>query len=82
MLSQRFTAVYGVGAQFDNSLIANTQSIIRDLARLCQDITDLLRTHFQGSVTKASRMAQKLMISYHHVRSYHLVIMSAWSNEE
>lgn len=59
--------MYGVGKQFDDSLISNTQSIIRDLARLSQDITDLLRAHFQGSVTKASRMAQKLMISYHHV---------------
>lgn len=59
--------MYGVGKQFDDSLISNTQSIIRELARLCQDITDFLRTHFHGSVSKASRMAQKLMISYHHV---------------
>ncbi|OAQ76810.1 fungal specific transcription factor [Purpureocillium lilacinum] len=61
-----FTTVYGSGGASDGSLIPNTQSILRDLARVSQDLTDFFRTHFQGSVSRASRMAQRLMISYHH----------------
>ncbi|KAJ6445330.1 proline dehydrogenase [Purpureocillium lavendulum] len=45
-----FTTVYGSGGGPDGSLIPNTQSILRDLARLSQDLTDLLRAQFQGSV--------------------------------
>ncbi|CAI6091493.1 unnamed protein product [Clonostachys chloroleuca] len=60
------TAVYGVGRQFDNTLISNTQSILRELAELSRDLTDVLRTHFPGTFSKASRMAHRLVISYHH----------------
>ena len=59
--------MYGVGRQFNDALISNTQDILRDLAQLSQDLSELLKTHFQGSVAKASRMAQRLMLSYHHV---------------
>ncbi len=67
MLTEEPSAVYGSGGASDGSLIPNTQSILRDLARVSQDLTDFFRTHFQGSVSRASRMAQRLMISYHHV---------------
>lgn len=60
-------AVYGVGKEFDGSLVPNTRSILRDLARLSRDLTGLLDTHFQGSVSRASRMALRLILSYHHV---------------
>ncbi|KAF7563413.1 hypothetical protein G7046_g724 [Stylonectria norvegica] len=60
------TTVYGVGEEFDGSLIKNTQSILRNLAQISQDLTSLLRTHFQGSINKASRMALRLVLAYHH----------------
>ncbi|KAK1688938.1 fungal-specific transcription factor domain-containing protein [Colletotrichum godetiae] len=55
--------------EFDGSLVPNTQSILRDLARLSRDLTALLDTHFQGSVSRASRMALRLILSYHHVNT-------------
>ena len=60
-------AVYGVGEEFDNSLVKNTQSILRNLAQISRNLTELLDTHFQGSVNKTSRMAFRLVLSYHHV---------------
>ncbi|KAL4798763.1 fungal-specific transcription factor domain-containing protein [Aspergillus venezuelensis] len=59
-------AVYGVGSDFDGTLIKDTQSIFRDLAELSQDLNDLLRTHFHGSFSRASRAATGLILAYHH----------------
>ncbi|KZL78666.1 fungal specific transcription factor [Colletotrichum tofieldiae] len=66
LMARILTTVYGVGKEFDGSLVPNTQSILRDLARLSRDLTALLDTHFQGSVSRASRMALRLILSYHH----------------
>ncbi|KAL0939867.1 C6 transcription factor [Colletotrichum truncatum] len=66
LMARILTTVYGVGKSFDGSLVPNTQSILRDLARLSRDLTALLDTHFQGSVSRASRMALRLILSYHH----------------
>ncbi|TQN66019.1 Proline utilization trans-activator [Colletotrichum shisoi] len=66
LMARILTTVYGVGKEFDGSLVLNTQSILRDLARLSRDLTALLDTHFQGSVSRASRMALRLILSYHH----------------
>ncbi|KAL4963252.1 uncharacterized protein BDV14DRAFT_177060 [Aspergillus stella-maris] len=59
-------AVYGVGSDFDGTLIKDTQSVFRDLAELSQDLNDLLRTHFHGSLSRASRAATRLILAYHH----------------
>ncbi|RDW59329.1 fungal specific transcription factor domain-containing protein [Aspergillus mulundensis] len=45
------TTVYGVGADFDGTLLKDTQSIFRNLAELSQDLNDLLKTHFHGSLS-------------------------------
>ncbi|TDZ32465.1 Proline utilization trans-activator [Colletotrichum spinosum] len=66
LMARILTTVYGVGKSFDGSLVPNTQSILRDLARLSRDLTALLDTHFQGTVSRASRMALRLILSYHH----------------
>lgn len=66
-LTALLIAIYGVGKQFDGSLVPNTQKVLRELAQLSKDINELLNTHFQGSISKASRMALRLILSYHHV---------------
>lgn len=63
----RIVAVYGVGNEFDGTLIKNTQSIFRSLAELLQDLNIFLNTHFQGSVSRASQKAIRLILAYHHV---------------
>ncbi|KAL4813094.1 hypothetical protein BDW67DRAFT_188091 [Aspergillus spinulosporus] len=60
------TTVYGVGANFDGTLINDTQSIFRNLAELSQDLNDFLKTHFHGSLSRASRAATRLILAYHH----------------
>lgn len=45
----------------------NTQAILRNLARVSSELTELLDIHFQGSVNRGSRMALRLMLAYHHV---------------
>ena len=59
--------IYGVGKEFDGTLVVNTQKVLRHLARLSKDLTNLLNTYFQGSVNRASRMALRLILAYHHV---------------
>ncbi|KAF5855190.1 hypothetical protein ETB97_009744 [Aspergillus alliaceus] len=66
LMANILTTVYGVGRDFEGSLIKNTQSILRQLAELSKEVTALLNTHFQGSINRASRMALRLILSYHH----------------
>ncbi|EJP70584.1 fungal specific transcription factor [Beauveria bassiana ARSEF 2860] len=66
LVSQILNAIYGVGQRFDGSLVTNTQSVLRDLAQISRDVHALLESHFQGSISKASRMAVRLLLSYHH----------------
>ncbi|OAA69594.1 Fungal specific transcription factor [Cordyceps fumosorosea ARSEF 2679] len=66
LVSKILNAIYGVGQRFDGSLVTNTQSVLRDLAQISRDVHALLESHFQGSISKASRMAVRLLLSYHH----------------
>ena len=60
-------AVYGVGSDFDGSLVRDIQSNLRTLADISTELHALLDTYFDGSIPKASRTALRLMLSYHHV---------------
>ncbi|CAM1507747.1 Fc.00g045950.m01.CDS01 [Cosmosporella sp. VM-42] len=66
LMARILNTVYGVGEEFDNSLVKNTQSILRNLAQISRNLTELLDTHFQGSINKTSRIAFRLVLSYHH----------------
>lgn len=59
--------MYGVGKNYDGTLISDTQSILRILADVSRDLNTLISTHFQDSISKASRTATRLILSYHHV---------------
>ena len=63
-------AVYGVGDEFNGTLIRNTQSILHSLAELSHDLTAFLNTHFHGLISRASKMAIRLMLAHHHVREF------------
>ncbi|KAH8734461.1 hypothetical protein BGZ61DRAFT_527804 [Ilyonectria robusta] len=60
------TTVYGVGKNYDGTLITDTQSILRNLAELSRDLNALISTYFQDSISKASRTATRLILGYHH----------------
>lgn len=60
-------AVYGVDNDFDDTLVRSTQSILHSMAELSQDLTDFLDTHFHGLISRASKMAIRLMLAHHHV---------------
>lgn len=60
-------AVYGVGDEFNGTLIRNTQSILHSMAELSHDLTAFLDTHFHGLISRASKMAIRLMLAHHHV---------------
>ncbi|KAJ5690727.1 Transcription factor [Penicillium macrosclerotiorum] len=66
LMSQILTTVYGVGDEFNGSLIRNTQSILHRMAELSQDLTAFLNTHFHGLIGRASKMAIRLMLAHHH----------------
>ncbi|KAI1877732.1 hypothetical protein JX265_003740 [Neoarthrinium moseri] len=58
--------VYGVGQSREGSLITNTQSVLRSLAKILEDMNGLLDGHSQTSVNKASRAALRLILGHHH----------------
>lgn len=60
-------AVYGVGKDYDGTLFSNTQSILRNLAELNRDLMNIINKHFRDSISKASRIATRLVLQYHHV---------------
>ncbi|GKU18683.1 unnamed protein product [Fusarium langsethiae] len=77
MLDQEFAAligattrllgtVYGVGKDYDGTLFSNTQSILRNLAELNRDLINIINKHFRDSISKASRIATRLLLQYHH----------------
>ncbi|KAG7129298.1 Proline utilization trans-activator like protein [Verticillium longisporum] len=66
LMARILTTVYGAGKQFDGSLVRNTKSILRDLAQLSKDLNHHLNTHFQGTISKTSRIALRLILSYHY----------------
>ncbi|KAJ5097998.1 transcriptional regulator family: Fungal Specific TF [Penicillium argentinense] len=66
LMARILSTVYGVGDEFDGSLIRNTQSILHGLAELSHDLTVFLDEHFHGLISRASKMAIRLMLAHHH----------------
>ncbi|KAJ5638537.1 transcriptional regulator family: Fungal Specific TF [Penicillium herquei] len=66
LMAQILTTVYGVGDEFNGSLIRNTQSILHGIAELSHDLTLFLNKHFHGLISRASKMAIRLMLAHHH----------------
>ncbi|KAJ5083451.1 transcriptional regulator family: Fungal Specific TF, partial [Penicillium angulare] len=66
LMAQILTTVYGVGDEFNGSLIRNTQSILHGIAELSHDLTAFLNEHFHGLISRASKMAIRLMLAHHH----------------
>ena len=63
-------AVYGVDNDFDDTLVRSTQSILHSMAELSHDLTEFLNTHFHGLISRASKMAIRLMLAHHHVSPF------------
>lgn len=59
--------MYGVDDESDGSLVRNTQSILHSMAELSQDLTAFLNKYFNGLISRASKMAIRLMLAHHHV---------------
>ncbi|KAJ5148094.1 transcriptional regulator family: Fungal Specific TF [Penicillium atrosanguineum] len=66
LMAQILTNVYGVGDEFNGSLVRNMQSILHSMAELSHDLTAFLNTHFHGLISRASKMAIRLMLAHHH----------------
>lgn len=66
-LKNIYIAVYGVGDEFNGTLIRNTQSILHSMAELSHDLTAFLNQNFHGLISRASKMAIRLMLAHHHV---------------
>ncbi|CEJ58086.1 hypothetical protein PMG11_06757 [Penicillium brasilianum] len=66
LMAQILTTVYGVGDEFNGTLVRNTQSILHSMAELSHDLTAFLNTHFHGLISRASKMAIRLMLAHHH----------------
>ncbi|CAI6100679.1 unnamed protein product [Clonostachys chloroleuca] len=60
------TGVYGVDRNFDGSLLRETQSVLHKLAAVCRDLTSYLGTTLHGTNIKTSKLATRLILSYHH----------------
>jgi hypothetical protein len=56
-----------VGDEFNGTLIRNTQSILHSMAELSHDLTAFLNENFHGLISRASKMAIRLMLAHHHV---------------
>ncbi|CAI7676098.1 unnamed protein product [Penicillium pancosmium] len=66
LMAQTLTTVYGVGDEFNGTLIRNTQSILHSMAELSHDLTAFLNQNFHGLISRASKMAIRLMLAHHH----------------
>ncbi|OQD98122.1 hypothetical protein PENSOL_c010G03468 [Penicillium solitum] len=66
LMATILTTVYGVGNDFDDTLIRSTQSILHSIAELSYDLTAFLNAHFHGLISRASKMAIRLMLAHHH----------------
>ncbi|KAJ5497430.1 Transcription factor [Penicillium fimorum] len=67
LMATILTTVYGVGNDFDDTLVRSTQSILHSIAELSYDLTAFLNAHFHGLISRASKMAIRLMLAHHHV---------------
>lgn len=70
LILTRKLAVYGVGNEYDDTLVRSTQSILHSMAELSHDLTAFLNTQFHGLISRASKMAIRLMLAHHHVSSF------------
>ncbi|UZP46122.1 hypothetical protein NXS19_013934 [Fusarium pseudograminearum] len=66
LIARLLGTVYGVGKDYDGTLFSNTQSILRNLAELNRDLMNIINKHFRDSISKASRIATRLVLQYHH----------------
>ncbi|KAM0445455.1 hypothetical protein ACHAQK_001664 [Fusarium lateritium] len=66
LIARLLGTVYGVGKDYDGTLFSNTQSILRNLAELNRDLSNIINNHFRDSISKASRIATRLLLQYHH----------------
>ncbi|KAJ3521355.1 hypothetical protein NM208_g13329 [Fusarium decemcellulare] len=66
LIARLLGTVYGVGKDYDGTLISDTQSILRNLAELNRDLNTIINNHFRDSISKASRTATRLLLQYHH----------------
>ncbi|CEI41075.1 unnamed protein product [Fusarium venenatum] len=66
LIARLLGTVYGVGKDYDGTLFSNTQSILRNLAELNRDLIHIINKHFRDSISKASRIATRLLLQYHH----------------
>ncbi|KAM6532427.1 hypothetical protein FSOLCH5_001848 [Fusarium solani] len=66
LIARILGTVYGVGKDYDGTLISDTQSILRNLAELNRDLNAIINNHFRDSISKASRTATRLLLQYHH----------------
>ncbi|CAJ0548658.1 Ff.00g022710.m01.CDS01 [Fusarium sp. VM40] len=66
LIARLLGTVYGVGKDYDGTLFSNTQSILRNLAELSRDLNNIINNHFRDSISKASRIATRLLLQYHH----------------
>ncbi|ESU15919.1 hypothetical protein FGSG_09349 [Fusarium graminearum PH-1] len=55
-----------LGSRFNKH---NTQSILRNLAELNRDLMNIINKHFRDSISKASRIATRLVLQYHHSKT-------------
>ncbi|EEU38164.1 uncharacterized protein NECHADRAFT_48289, partial [Fusarium vanettenii 77-13-4] len=61
--------VYGVDRNFDGTLLNDTQSVLHSLADVSRDISAFLDTRLQKTNVRSSKIATRLILSYHHVSS-------------
>ncbi|OQD90523.1 hypothetical protein PENANT_c001G02884 [Penicillium antarcticum] len=66
LMARILTTVYGVGNEDDDTLVRSTQSILHSMAELSHDLTAFLNTEFHGLISRASKMAIRLMLAHHH----------------
>ncbi|CDM31333.1 transcriptional regulator family: Fungal Specific TF [Penicillium roqueforti] len=66
LMATILTTVYGVGNDSDDTLVRSTQSILHSMAELSYDLTAFLNAHFHGLISRASKMAIRLMLAHHH----------------
>ncbi|KAJ3542240.1 hypothetical protein NM208_g4208 [Fusarium decemcellulare] len=60
------TGVYGVDRNFDGKLLSDTQSVLHSLAEVSREIGTFLETRLQGTNIRSSKIATRLILSYHH----------------
>ncbi|KGO67750.1 hypothetical protein PITC_000880 [Penicillium italicum] len=61
------TTVYGVGNDFDDTLIRSTQSILHSIAELSYNLNVFFDAHFYRLISRASTLVIRLMLAHHHL---------------